>query len=62
LSYGDAAVKLLPMPRIPVIFILWIGDDEFPPRADLLMDSTAPLHLPIDIIWSVAMLSTLVMG
>ncbi len=62
LSYGDAAVKLLPMPRIPVIFILWLGDDEFPPRADMLVDSTAELHLPIDIIWSVAMLSTLMMA
>jgi len=62
LPYGDASLKVLPMPRIPVIFILRLGDDEYPPRVDMLLDSTAELHLPIDIIWAVAMLSTLVMS
>lgn len=61
LDFGDASLKILPMPRIPVILILWLGDEEFPPRADLLLDSSCELHLPIDIIWSVAMLSVLVM-
>jgi hypothetical protein len=61
LNFGDASLKLLPMPRIPVILILWLGDEEFPPRADLLLDSSCELQLPIDIIWSVAMLSVLVM-
>ena len=40
LTYGDASLRLFPMPRIPVAFILWQKDDEFPPRADLLLDST----------------------
>ena len=62
LGYGDASIKVFPLPRIPVIFILWLGDDEFPPRTDMLVDSTAELHLPIDIIWSIAMLSTLMMS
>jgi hypothetical protein len=49
------------MPRIPVIMILRLGDEEFPPRVDLLLDSTCELHLPLDIIWSIAMMSALVM-
>lgn len=61
LTYGDASLRLFPMPKIPVVFILWQKDDEFPPRADLLLESTCDVHLPIDIIWSIAMLSTLLM-
>ncbi len=61
LNYGDAAVELLPVPHIPATLILWLSDDEFPARADLLFDSTCEQHLPLDIMWSIAMLSTLVM-
>jgi len=61
LTHGDASLRLFPMPRIPVVFILWQKDDEFPPRADLLLDSTCDMHLPIDIIWSITMMSILVM-
>ena len=61
LDYGDASCKLFPMPRIPVTLVLWLADDEFPPRADLLLDSTCEMQLPLDIIWSMAMLSVLVM-
>lgn len=60
-NYGDASIRLSPMPRIPIILILWLQDDEFPPRADLLLDSTCGYQLPLDIIWSLAMLSVLVM-
>jgi hypothetical protein len=58
---GDAALRLSPLPRIPVVLILWIEDEEFPARADLLFDSTCEMQMPTDIIWSVAMMSVLVM-
>jgi hypothetical protein len=61
LSYGDASLRLLPLPRVPVVLILWREDEEFPPRADLLFDSSVEIQLPIDVIWSIAMLSVLVM-
>jgi len=54
-------LKLLPMPRVPVILILWLEDEEFPSRAELLLDSTCELQIPLDIIWSISMLSVLVM-
>ena len=60
-THGDASLQLLPMPRIPVILILWVNDEEFPARADLLFDSTCEFHLPLDILWSIAMFSLLVM-
>lgn len=61
LAYGDASVRLFPFPRIPVDIILWQEDEEFPPRADLLFDSTCELHLALDILWSIAMKSLLIM-
>ena len=60
--YGDAAVELPALPRIPVTIILWRADDEFPARADLLFDATAPRHLPTDVLWALAMLSVQLMG
>ena len=60
-TYGDAAIRLFPLPRIPVTIILWRGDEEFPARADILFDSTCEIHLPLDIIWSIAMMSVLIM-
>jgi hypothetical protein len=60
-AFGDAAVELYPLPRVPVTLILWLMDEEFAPRADLLFDSTCEIHLPLDIIWSVAMFSVLTM-
>lgn len=60
-AFGDAAVELYPLPRVPVTLILWLGDEEFQPRADLLFDSSCEFQLPLDIIWSVAMLSVLLM-
>lgn len=59
-KYGDAALELYPLPKIPVTLILWLEDEEFPSRVDLLFDSTGSSHLPLDILWSVAMMSVLI--
>ncbi|MDO8282308.1 MAG: DUF3786 domain-containing protein [Thermodesulfovibrionia bacterium] len=61
LKFGDASLKLHPFPKFPVILILWQADEEFPARFDLLLDSSSELQLPIDIIWSIAMMSLLIM-
>lgn len=60
-NFGDAAFRLLPFPRIPAIIIFWLGDDEFPPRANLLFDSSSEIQLPVDILWSIAMMSVIAM-
>lgn len=59
--YGDASIRLEPLPRIPVTLALWLEDDEFPARLDLWFDSTCDLQLPTDVIWSIAMMSVLIM-
>jgi hypothetical protein len=61
LSYRDVSVEFLPLPRIPVTLILWLSDEEFPARADFLFDSTCEMQLPLDILWSIAMMSVLVL-
>lgn len=61
LEHDDASVRLYPFPRVPVTFILWKGDDEFPARADMFFDTTCEQHLPTDVIWSTAMTSVLIM-
>ncbi|MGE5894213.1 MAG: hypothetical protein ACM34I_09180 [bacterium] len=42
--------------------MLWLEDEEFPPRVDLLFDSTCDIQISLsDIIWSVAIMTCLVM-
>lgn len=55
--YGDLAVRLFPFPRAPVLLILWLADEEFPPTASLLLNSSCGSYLPPDIIWSICMLA-----
>lgn len=62
LSYGDASVRLFPVPRVPVTIILWREDEEYPPRVDLLLDSSCNYQIASsDIIWATALMSALVM-
>lgn len=61
-TFGDAAARLYPLPRVPITMILWLEDEEFPPRVDLLFDSTCDIQISLsDIIWSVAIMTCLVM-
>ncbi|HUI67481.1 MAG TPA: DUF3786 domain-containing protein [Nitrospirota bacterium] len=61
MKFGDASVRLYPFPRVPAILTLWIEDEEFPARADLMFDSTCTMQLATDIIWSIAMMCVIVM-
>ena len=44
-DYGDAAVTINAFPRVPITFVLWRGDEEFPPEGNILFDSTIPDYL-----------------
>ena len=56
-DHGDAAVTLHTFPRLPVTIILWVGDLEFPARAQLLLDETAPRHFQLDAIWAALLMT-----
>jgi hypothetical protein len=44
-DYGDIAVTIPAFRFVPVTFIVWKGDEEFPPEANILFDSTTPGYL-----------------
>ncbi len=48
--YGDKGFALEVFPKVPLAYILWRGDAEFPPKISVLFDSTIESHLPLDII------------
>ncbi len=52
INIGDAAFKLWPLPRVPLVYILWMEDEEFPARVAVNFDSTIDQHLPLDVIWA----------
>ncbi len=58
-QYGDASVRLWPLPRVPAVVVLWAADGEFPARASLLFDATCRFQLPVDIVWSTAVMTLL---
>ena len=56
-SYGDAALSWRALPRVPITFVLWRGDDEFPARASVLFDSEAHRQLALDALGCLASLA-----
>lgn len=46
--FGDVAVSVPVLPKIPIAFVLWLGDEEFPPSGNVLFDASAPRHLPTE--------------
>ena len=49
--YGDKGFCLEVFPKVPLAYILWKGDHEFPPRINVLFDSTIESHFALDVIW-----------
>jgi len=44
-DYGDVAVKINGFKLVPVTLVLWRGDEEFPPRGNILFDATVSDYL-----------------
>ena len=49
LEYGDASAAFDALPRIPVAFVLWEADDEFPAEVTVMFDETVSKHIPVDV-------------
>jgi hypothetical protein len=47
-DYGDAAVTINAFKRVPITFVLWKGDEEFPPDGGILFDATVSDYLTIE--------------
>jgi hypothetical protein len=55
---GDAAFELRALPRIPLEYIFYAEDDEFPAQLIITFDRTIDRHLPLDVIWALVNLAT----
>jgi len=54
---GDAGFEFEVFPRLPLQLILWEGDDEFAPEANILFDASVGKQLsPEDIAWLASLL------
>jgi hypothetical protein len=51
---GDAAARFPAFPLVPVTHVLWRGDEEFPPEANILFDDTISRHLSTEDIAALA--------
>jgi hypothetical protein len=49
--FGDKSIAMDVFPRIPIIYILWMGDKEFPAKAGVLFDASIGSHFTLDMIW-----------
>ena len=49
--FGDKSIAIDVFPRIPIIYILWMGDEEFPAKAGVLFDASIGSHFTLDMIW-----------
>ncbi|MFZ5641662.1 MAG: DUF3786 domain-containing protein [Bacillota bacterium] len=45
---GDVSVTVPVFPRVPVTYVMWAGDDEFPATGNILFDASAPNYLPTE--------------
>lgn len=45
MDIGDYSIKIYSLPRFPIIFAFWLGDEELPPSAGVFFDSSAPNYL-----------------
>jgi len=61
-NYGDEAATILAFSRVPISFVVWKGDSEFPADGNILYDSTVTDYLPTEdiivltetIVWKLA--------
>ncbi len=54
LPHGDAGYQLFAFPCIPVQFLFWDGDEEFPAQANILFDKNATDFIHVESLVSIA--------
>lgn len=51
MDMADAAYRFSVLPKIPLYYLIWEGDDEFQPNLSILFDRSIECHLSADAIW-----------
>lgn len=47
-SYGDLSITFDIFPYVPVTYVIWRGDEEFPPSSTTMFDQTISSYLPVE--------------
>ena len=47
-AMGELSFSFQALPRVPIAFIYWLGDEDVPASARILFDASAGHHLPTD--------------
>ncbi len=45
---SGTSMKIIVLPRVPLCFTIWPGDEEMPASANILFDESAPHYLPTE--------------
>ncbi len=56
LELADAAYSFAALPKIPLHYLFWKGDEEFGPRLSVLFDRSIEHHIQADVIWGLVTL------
>jgi hypothetical protein len=51
LRLADVAFRVWALPKIPIYYLFWEGDEEFEARLSILFDRSIEYHLSADAIW-----------
>jgi hypothetical protein len=54
-DYGDGAVRFHPFPLMPVTYVLWAEDEEFPASVTVLFDSSLARWFELDMIFTLVL-------
>jgi len=57
LDLGDASVRLPALPCVPMAYVVWNGDDEFPPSANVVFDASVEAYLDAEAVTVLAELA-----
>lgn len=47
-ALGDATFAFQALPRVPLLAVFWLGDEDFPSTCQVLFDASASHYLPTD--------------
>lgn len=56
--YGDKSMRFYPFPTIPVTYVLWREDDEFPASVSVLFDKSISRWFELDMIFTLVWVLT----
>jgi hypothetical protein len=57
-DFGDKAMRFFPFPEMPVTYVLWKADDEFPASASVMFDGSLSRWFELDMIFSLVWVLT----